>query len=66
MLPPDIGPMQQMTLEPLTRLDTSSAGEVLRILTLDGGTCTVCPGSSDPSEKILNIFASENEDYTVY
>ena len=24
---------------------------------------TVCPGSSDPSEKILNIFASENEVY---
>ena len=23
--------------------------------------CTVCPGSSDPPEKIFNIFASENE-----
>ena len=22
---------------------------------------TVCPGSSDPPEKIFNIFASENE-----
>ena len=22
---------------------------------------TVCPGSSDPPEKVLNIFASENE-----
>ena len=22
---------------------------------------TVCPGSSDPSEKIFNMFASENE-----
>ena len=22
---------------------------------------TVCPGSSDPSEKIFNIFAPENE-----
>ena len=22
---------------------------------------TVCPGSSDPAEKIFNIFASENE-----
>ena len=22
---------------------------------------TVCPGGSDPPEKILNIFASENE-----
>ena len=27
---------------------------------------TVCPGSSDPPEKILNIFASENEVYTVF
>ena len=27
---------------------------------------TVCPGSSDPPEKILNIFASENEAYTIY
>ena len=23
--------------------------------------CTVCPGSSDPPEKIFDIFASENE-----
>ena len=27
---------------------------------------TVCPGSSDPPEKIFNIFASENEVYTIY
>mgnify|MGYP006975838388 CR=1 FL=1 len=27
---------------------------------------TVCPGSSDPPEKIFNIFASENEVYTCY
>ena len=27
---------------------------------------TVCPGSSDPPEKIFNIFASENEGYTIY
>ena len=27
---------------------------------------TVCPGSSDPPEKILNIFASENENYTIF
>ena len=27
--------------------------------------CTVCPGSSDPPEKIFNIFASENEVYTI-
>ena len=27
---------------------------------------TVCPGSSDPPEKIFNIIASENEVYTVY
>ena len=29
-------------------------------------TDTVCPGSSDPPEKIFNIFASENEVYTIY
>jgi len=27
---------------------------------------TVCPGSSAPPEKISNIFASENEVYTIY
>ena len=27
---------------------------------------TVCPGSSDPPEKIFNIFAYENEVYTIY
>ena len=27
---------------------------------------TVCPGSSDPLEKIFNIFASENEVFTIY
>ena len=27
---------------------------------------TVCPGSSDPAEKIFNKFASENEAYTIY
>ena len=27
---------------------------------------TVCPGSSDPPEKTFNIFASENEVYTIY
>ena len=27
---------------------------------------TVCPGSSDPPEKILNIFVSENEVYTSF
>ena len=27
---------------------------------------TVCPGSSDLPEKIFNIFASQNEDYTIY
>ena len=26
---------------------------------------TVCPGSSDPLEQISNIFASENEVYTI-
>ena len=27
---------------------------------------TVCPGSSDPPEKLFNIFASENEVFTIY
>ena len=27
---------------------------------------TVCPGSSDPPEKIFNMFASENEGYIIY
>ena len=27
---------------------------------------TVCPGSSDPPEKILNMFASENEVDTIF
>ena len=27
---------------------------------------TVCPGSSDPSEKIFNMFAPENEVCTSY
>ena len=27
---------------------------------------TVCPGSSDPPGIIFNIFASENEVYTIY
>ena len=27
---------------------------------------TVCPGSSDPQEKITNIFVSENEVSTIY
>ena len=27
---------------------------------------TVCPGSTDPPEKIFNTFASENEAYTIY
>ena len=27
---------------------------------------TVCPGSSDPPDKIFNISASENEVYTIY
>ena len=30
------------------------------------GNGTVCPGSSYPAEKIINIFASENEVYTSY
>ena len=27
---------------------------------------TVCPGSSDPPEKILSLFASEIEVYTIF
>ena len=27
---------------------------------------TVCPGSSDPPEKIFHTFASENEVHTIY
>ena len=27
---------------------------------------TGCPGRSDPPEKIFNIFASENEVYTIF
>ena len=30
------------------------------------GLLTVCPGSSDPPEKLLNISASENEVYTIF
>ena len=39
------------------------------LLKLDGShryTSTVCPGSSDTPEKILNKFASENEAYTIF
>ena len=32
----------------------------------DLGLYTVCPGSSDPVEKIFNIFAPEIEVYTSY
>ena len=28
--------------------------------------CTVCPGRSDPQEKMFDIIASENEVYTIY
>ena len=32
-----------------------------------GSGSTVCPGSSDPAEKkTFNIFASENEVYTIF
>ena len=27
---------------------------------------TVCPGSSDPPEKVFDIFALENEVYTIH
>ena len=40
-------------------------------ITIDDGTifillCTVCPGSSDPPEKIFHMFASEKEVYTIF
>ena len=34
--------------------------------TLNALSLTVCPGSSDPPEKLYNIFASKNEVYTNY
>ena len=36
------------------------------VLILDGNVGTVCPGSSDPPQKMFNIFASEIEVYTIY
>ena len=36
------------------------------ICQLLGSYYTVCQGSSDPQEKIFNIFASENEVYAIY
>ena len=33
---------------------------------LAGVYITVCPGSSDPPEKIFGIFSSANEVYTIY
>ena len=33
---------------------------------MDDKSNTVCPGSSDPPEKIFNIFSSECEVYTTY
>ena len=33
------------------------------VVILDG---SVCPGSIDPPEKMFDIFASENEVYTIY
>ena len=42
-----------------TSWDTQmSQSNILRFS--DMNVSTVCPGSSDPPEKILNIFASEN------
>ena len=36
------------------------------VLILDGNVGTVCPGSSDPPQKMFNIFASEIEVYTIF
>ena len=45
---------------------TESTGSLGRYLFIYKILNTVCPGSSDPPEKIFNIFASENEVYTIY
>ena len=37
--------------------------EIAGVETGNSGSGTVCPGSSDPPEKSINIFASENENY---
>ena len=39
---------------------------VIRLLLCGTHTYRMCPGSSDPSEKIFNIFASENKVYASY
>ena len=41
-------------------------GQNLMILGTLADKHTVCPGSSDPPEKIFNISTSENEVYTIY
>ena len=48
--------MEKNANQNITYYINSWKGHYLRV--------TVCPGSSDPPEKILNIFASENEVYT--
>ena len=40
--------------------------KLARFGTRSGIQYTVCPGSCDPPEKILNIFPSENEVYTIF
>ena len=37
-----------------------------KFMLLDMDTYTVCPGSSDPPEKILNIFETEKDVYTIF
>ena len=51
------------TAEHKTRFHQISEG---RGKCLWGFLGTVCPGSSDPPEKIFNVLASENEVYTIY
>ena len=48
------------------QLEASAAQVVEPLDQLKYNHHTVCPGSSDPPEKILYVFASENEVYNVY
>ena len=41
-------------------------GMSLWVMAIDFSLYTVCPGISDPAEKIFSIFESENEVYTIY
>ena len=56
-------------LNALTLYDIYTKSKIDRVKVLSAsviGVHTVCPGSSDPPEKMLIIFASENEAYTIF